>query len=92
MEELTIKYPKDLELTVNLTKAEMEQHLRLMAALKMYELGKNFAGKAGELAGLSPPQFFESCGMYGVSIFNYSSEEIEDELQEDLVNLRSFIK
>ena len=40
MEELTIKYPKDLELTVNLTKAEMEQHLRLMAALKMYELGK----------------------------------------------------
>ena len=92
MEELTIKYPKDLELTVNLTKAEMEQHLRLMAALKMYELGKNFAGKAGELAGLSPPHFFESCGMYGVSIFNYSSEEIEDELQEDLVNLRSFIK
>ena len=92
MEELTIKYPKYLELTVNLTKAEMEQHLRLMAALKMYELGKNFAGKAGELAGLSPPQFFESCGMYGVSIFNYSSEEIEDELQQDLVNLRSFIK
>ena len=92
MEELTIKYPKDLELTVNLTKAEMEQHLRLMAALKMYELGKNFAGKAGELAGLSPPQFFESCGIYGVSIFNYSSEEIEDELQQDLVNLRSFIK
>ena len=46
MEELTIKYPKYLELTVNLTKAEMEQHLRLMAALKMYELGKNFAGKA----------------------------------------------
>ena len=92
MEELTIKYPKDLELTVNLTKAEMEQHLQLMAALKMYELGKNFAGKAGELAGLSPPQFFESCGIYGVSIFNYSSEEIEDELQEDLVNLRSFIK
>ena len=92
MEELTIKYPKDLELTVNLTKAEMEQHLRLMAALKMYELGKISAGKAGELAGLSRPQFFESCGMYGVSIFNYSSEEIEDELQQDLVNLRSFIK
>ncbi len=92
MEELTIKYPKDLELTVNLTKAEMEQHLRLMAALKMYELGKISAGKAGELAGLSRPQFFESCGMYGVSIFNYGSEEIEDELQQDLVNLRSFIK
>ena len=27
-----------------------------------------------------------------VSIFNYSSEEIEDELQQDLANLRSLIK
>ncbi|WP_375340330.1 hypothetical protein [Okeania sp.] len=32
------------------------------------------AGKAGALAGLSRPQFFEACGMYGVSIFNYSSD------------------
>lgn len=92
MEELTIKYPKGLELSINLTKAEMEQHLRLMAALKMYELGKISAGKAGELAGLSRPQFFEACGMYRVSIFNYSSEEIENELEQDLANLRSLIK
>ncbi|NEP57707.1 MAG: UPF0175 family protein [Symploca sp. SIO2G7] len=92
MEELTIKYPKGLELTVNLTKAEMEHHFRLMAALKMYELGKISAGKASELAGLSRSQFFEACGMYQVSIFNYNSEEIEDELQQDLANLRSLTK
>ena len=69
----------------------MEQFLLLMAGLKMYELGKISAGKAGELAGLSRPQFFEACGMYRVSIFNYNSEEIEDELQQDLASLRSLI-
>jgi hypothetical protein len=39
-EELTIRYPAGFERAVHLTKAEMEQHLRLMAALKMFELGK----------------------------------------------------
>ena len=40
-EELTIRYPAGFERAVHLTKAEMEQHLRLMAALKMFELGKS---------------------------------------------------
>ena len=52
-EELTIRYPAGLERAVHLTKAEMEQHLRLMAALKMFELGKLSSGKAAELAGMS---------------------------------------
>ena len=39
-EELKIKYPVGLEHAVHMTKDEMEQHIRLMAALKMFELGK----------------------------------------------------
>ena len=31
----------------------MEQHIRLMAALKMFELGKVSSGKAAKLAGIS---------------------------------------
>ena len=41
-EELKIHYPSGLEQQVSLTKSEMEQHIRLMAALKMFELGKMF--------------------------------------------------
>jgi predicted HTH domain antitoxin len=37
----------------------MEQHLRLMAALKMFELGKISSGKAAELAGMSRVEFFQ---------------------------------
>lgn len=71
-EELKIKYPTGFELAVHLSKEEMEQHIRLMAALKMFELGKVSSGKADELAGMSRVEFIETCGGYRVSVFNYA--------------------
>jgi predicted HTH domain antitoxin len=56
----------------------------LMAALKMFELGKLSSGKAAELAGMSRIEFFEACGLYHVSIFNYPDGEIEEALASDL--------
>ncbi len=55
-----------------------------MAALKMFELGKLSSGKAAELAGLSRVEFFEMCGRYRVSLFNYPPEVLEAEMQSDL--------
>jgi predicted HTH domain antitoxin len=86
-EELIIRYPTGLERAIHLTKEEMEQHLRLMAALKMFELGKISSGKAAELAGMSRVEFFETCGRYRVSLFNYSEEELQRELQADLATI-----
>lgn len=83
MREFGIKYPVDFEMVVNLTQFEMEQHLRLMAALKMFELGKISSGRAAELAGLSRTDFFETCGRYKVSLFNYADDEIASELNAD---------
>lgn len=91
-EELKIPYPPGFELAVHLTKMEMELHLRLMAALKMFELGKISSGKAAELAGMSRPEFFEMCGRYRVSIFNYSDDEIEEELNKELAVIRERTK
>ena len=90
-EELKIKYPSGFEHAVHLSKDEMEQHIRLMAALKMFELGKVSSGKAAELAGMSRVEFIETCGRYRVSIFNYGSEELENELKSDLVSAENFI-
>ena len=88
IEELKIKYPVGFENAVYMTKDEMEQHIRLMAALKMFELGKVSAGKAAELAGMSRVDFFEACGRYRVSIFNYPPEDIEEEIKKDLETIR----
>jgi predicted HTH domain antitoxin len=89
-EELKIKYPSGFEHAVHMTKEEMEHHLRLMAALKMFELGKISSGKAAELAGMSRVEFFEACGRYRVSIFNYPPEEAEKEIKKDLERARKF--
>ena len=83
IEELKIKYPTGFEHAVHMTKEEMEQHIRLMAALKMFELGKISSGKAAELAGMSRAEFLEACGRYRIPVFNYPDEEIGEEIKKD---------
>jgi len=84
---LTPPLPDHLELSVGLTRSELEQHLRLMAALKMFELGKISSGKAAQLAGMCRVDFFEACGCYRVSLFNYPPQEVETELRRELETL-----
>lgn len=88
MEKLTIEYPEGLELAVATTRNELEAQIRLMAALKMFELGKLSSGKAAQLAGISRVEFLEMCGRYRVSVFNYTPEELEAELNQDLAVFR----
>lgn len=87
MSEITIKYPSEFENSVHLTKDEFEAHIRLMAALKMFELGKISSGKAAEFAGMSRVDFFDACKLYKVSIVNYTPEEIESEINSDIDSL-----
>jgi predicted HTH domain antitoxin len=84
MQQLTLNYPDNLEAAVQTTSEELQAQILLMAALKMFELGKLSSGKAAELAGLSRVEFLEMCGRYRVSIFNYPDEEVEAELRSDL--------
>ena len=85
---LTIDYPEGLETAVATTRQELEAQIRLMAALKMFELGKLSSGKAAQIAGIPRVEFFEMCGRYQVSIVNYSAGEIDAELAQDLVVLQ----
>jgi predicted HTH domain antitoxin len=73
-----------LETSVQTTPEEVQQQISLMAALKMFELGKLSSGKAAELAGMSRADFFEACARYKVSVFNYPDDEVEREISEDL--------
>ena len=84
MGQVTIPYPAGFEESVQTTSGEVQQQIRLMAALKMFELGKLSSGKAAELAGLSRIGFFDACARYKVSVFNYSADELEAEIRKDL--------
>ena len=80
---ITMQLPDELNLAVKTTPEELAAQIRLMAALKMFELGKLSSGKAAELAGMPRVEFLEMCGRYRVSIFNYPPEELEAELRSD---------
>jgi len=78
MKTLTIKIPSTVELD--------ESELLLMLASKLYEKGKLSLGQAAELAGFSKRAFAEILGRYGVSVFNYSA----DDLDRDLENAKNY--
>jgi len=75
-------------LTLNLPKTVKfeERELVLILATKLYERGSLSLGQAAELAGLSKRAFMEILGDYGVSVFNYSA----DELEKDLENAKNY--
>ncbi len=80
MSLLELRLPDGFEQAVHLTRAELESQVRLMAALKMFELGKLSSGKAAELAGVSRVEFFDLCGRYHVPIIQYDGDELKAEL------------
>ncbi|MBK9215571.1 MAG: UPF0175 family protein [Chloracidobacterium sp.] len=62
--------------------------LKMTLAAKMYEDGTLSGGQAANLAGVSKREFLESLGKYGVSIFGYSLDELEDDMGEVAIHER----
>jgi predicted HTH domain antitoxin len=83
MKTVPLRYSEELLEAVHLTPQELETHVRLMAALKMYELGKLSSAQAAELAGMSRVEFFEVCGRYRVPLYAYDGNEVSAEVARD---------
>lgn len=79
---LQISYPEDLPQALGETPEAFEQELRFLVAAKLYELGRISSGRAADLAGVGRVAFLETLGRYRVSVFNYSPEELEQEISE----------
>jgi predicted HTH domain antitoxin len=69
-----------VEMTVTLPSTLSEDEARLLLAIKLYEVGKVSLGQGAKMAGLSKRSFMEMLGRYQVPIFNYSPEELREEL------------
>ncbi|MCB1157102.1 MAG: UPF0175 family protein [Leptospiraceae bacterium] len=89
MEKMEIEIPDNFDMAVGLTKEELNYQIRLMAALKMFELGKISSGKAARLIGITRVDFLDMCGRYRVSIFNYPPEEAIEEIEKDIKTLET---
>ena len=89
MTQLIFNLPDDVARAVGLTSDAVAAEVRLMAALKLFEIGRLSSGKAAELAGMPRVAFLEACGRYGVPVFNYADGAAADELDRDVQALRS---
>jgi predicted HTH domain antitoxin len=78
MRTLTINLPDTVDLD--------DKEAKMVLASKLYEMGKLTLGQAAEMVGYSKETFMELLGNYGVSFFNYSP----DELDEDIKNAEDY--
>ncbi len=69
-----------LELTLPESVHLSDSNLKMILAAKLFDMGELSSGQAAELAGISKREFIETVGRYGVSIFQYSAEELQRDL------------
>ncbi len=73
---MTATVKLDLPDNVKLTDSE----LKMILAAKLFDMGELSSGQAAKMVGISRREFLESVGKYGVSIFQYNAEELEEDL------------
>ena len=71
MSELRIELPPEVPV----------EEARVLLVAKLFETGRLSLGQAASLAGYSKRAFIEVLGKIGISIFNYSADELRNEVQ-----------
>ncbi len=80
MQTVKIQLPDTVFSALRKAPDEFVQEMRIAAAVKWYELGEVSQGKAAEVAGLSRSDFISALTRYKVSVLQYTSEELAQEL------------
>jgi predicted HTH domain antitoxin len=66
MRQITIEIPEKVLLAEKSDEAAFGREIRLLAAVKLYELGRLSSGRAAELAGIPRVEFLLLLGKYRV--------------------------
>jgi predicted HTH domain antitoxin len=79
MSQITLSIPDETLLALKVTPEQLSHDLVLVAAVKLYELGRLSSGAAAKLAGIPRVVFLSKMADYGVDTFRLSEEQIERE-------------
>lgn len=68
------------ELKIDLPVNISEDEIKLLLAIKLYEVGKLSLGQAAQLAGFSKRDFIDVLGQHHVPVLNYSADDLREEI------------
>ncbi len=77
MSMVQIDVPNEVLISLKESPETISQELSILAAVKLFELGKLSSGRAAQLAGMSRVEFLNALGQYRVSPFALTAEELQ---------------
>lgn len=75
--QIIIDVPEKILLAEKVDETAFARELRILAAVKLYELGRLSSGRAAELAGMPRVEFLVNLGRYQVFPFGAELSDLE---------------
>ena len=79
--EGTLEYPDEILISLKEDEKHFLREVKILAAVKLYELNRLSLGKASKLAGLDKIDFIKVLGEHKVSIFKLNEEELAKDVK-----------
>jgi predicted HTH domain antitoxin len=77
--QIVLDIPEKVLLAEKTDEVAFARELRILAAVKLYELGRLSSGRAAELAGMSRVEFLQTLGRYKVFPFQAELNDLESQ-------------
>jgi len=81
IKEGTLEYPEEILISLKEDEKHFLKEVKILAAMKLYELNRLSLGKAAKLAGVDKVDFIKVLGEHKVSIFKLTKEELAKDME-----------